>query len=127
MAVASSSRHNHPLPYPSPPPTSSLLFTPPPYLSTNKQDGTHHFPSPHSPLTPGRREVGHAAGDHETIVSLETASIRARARIKKLNCPWRQLLLNTGKVRVKCDAVLASVDILQKVCLVIILHVLIRR
>jgi hypothetical protein len=58
----------------------------------------------HPPLLLVGDEAEDDESDVEELVSFREAQILARASIKRLNCPWRA-----------CDAVLASVNILQRV------------
>jgi len=105
MEMAIATRRVSPTLYPTPPPSAPLSAVAGPSV-TQKQNAKHHFSMQQS-ILPGRQESG---GDDcvgkESRVSSLTAQLVAQAQVR--SCPWR---CNGG-----CDAVLGSIDLLQRVC-----------
>jgi hypothetical protein len=106
MEMAIATRRVSPTLYPTPPPSAPLSAVAGPSV-TQKQNANHHLPTQQSNL-PSRQESGGDDGIRkESRVSLLTAQLIAQAQV--CSCPWR---CNGG-----CDAVLGSIDLLQRVCL----------
>jgi len=106
MEMAKATRRVSPTLYPTPPPSASLSAVAGPSV-TPKGNAKHHF-STQQPNLPSRQESeGDDGVRKESRVSLLTAQLIAQAQV--CSCPWR---CNGG-----CDAVLGSIDLLQRVCL----------
>ena len=106
MEMALATRRVSPTLYPTPPPSAPLSAVAGPSV-TQKQNAKHHFSTQQS-ILPSRQESGEDEGVvKESGVSSLTAQLVAQAQI--CSCPWR---CNGG-----CDAVLGSIDLLQRVCL----------
>ena len=108
MEMAVATRRVSPTLYPTPPPSAPLALAAVAGPSvTSKGNARHHFPTQQSNL-PDRQESGQDDGVRkESRVSSLTAQLIAQAQV--CSCPWR---CNGG-----CDAVLGSIDLLQRVCL----------
>jgi hypothetical protein len=105
MEMAIATRRVSPTLYPTPPPSAPLSAVAGPSV-VQKQNTKHHF-STQQPNLPHRQESGEDDGvKKESRVSLLTAQLIAQAQV--CVCPWR---CNGG-----CDAVLGSIDLLQRVC-----------
>jgi hypothetical protein len=106
MEMAIATRRVSPNLYPTPPPSAPLSAVAGPSL-TPKQNAKHHFSMQQLNLHSRQESGGDDGVKKESRVSALTAQLIAQAQI--CVCPWR---CNGG-----CDAVLGSIDLLQRVCL----------
>ena len=104
MSVAT--RRVSPTLYPTPPPSASLPSIAGP-SAPSKSNARHNFTLQQSHLPSGPSRVEDDGAKRESRVSKLTAQLVAQAQ--PCVCPW---LCDTG-----CDAVLGSIDLLQRVCL----------
>ena len=106
MSVAGPSRRVSPTIYPTPPSTainlSTVNFEPP------KQNATSPFSAGQQVLPNSQRVGVDDAAKKESRLLERKVQLVAHQRLCILPCPWRQGY---------CDAVLGSLELLQRVCL----------
>jgi hypothetical protein len=103
MALAT--RRVSPTLYPTPPPSASFSTIAGP-SAPSKPNARHYFSAQQPPLASSSRNEEDDGTRRESRVSRLTAQLVAQTQL--CSCPWR---CNVG-----CDALLGSIDLLQRVC-----------
>jgi hypothetical protein len=108
MSVAGPSRVSPTL-YPTPPPTAISQHLPGTFQPL-KQNAIPQFPAAQPILPNSQRDKEDDAPKQELPVCSTTAQSGVHVQLRVTPCPWRQDYQH-------CDALLGSVELLQRVCL----------